>query len=82
MPFIQVTMVEGRTLEQKRALIAELTQAAVRSLDVPTDRVRIAIYEVSGDDWGIGGRPYSDVRGTPSTAAPSGYEPGTATEAT
>ena len=71
MPLIQVTMVEGRTLDQKRALMAELTQAAVRALDVPTDRVRIAIYEVSGDNWGIGGLPYSDVRGTPSTASPT-----------
>ena len=70
MPLIQVTMVEGRTDEQKRALIAELTAAAVRALDVPTDRVRIAIYNVSGMDWGIGGVPYADVRGTPSTAAP------------
>jgi len=71
MPLIQVTMVEGRTPEQKHALIANLTQAAVDALDVPVDRVRIAIYEVSGDDWGIGGKPYSAVRGTPSTRPPS-----------
>lgn len=67
MPFIQVTMVQGRTVEQKHALIAALTEAAAESLSVPTDRVRIAIYEVTGDDWGIGGQPYSAVRGTPAT---------------
>jgi 4-oxalocrotonate tautomerase len=82
MPLIQVTMIEGRTLEQKHALIAELTAAAERALSVPAERVRIAIYEVSGDNWGIGGTPYSAVRGAPSTQPPSGYEPGTATEAT
>lgn len=70
MPLIQVTMVEGRTNEQKHALIRELTDGATRALGVPSDRVRVAIYEVGADDWGIGGQPYSAVRGTPSTAAP------------
>lgn len=70
MPLIQVTMVEGRTTEQKHALIRELTEGAVRALRVPQDRVRVAIYEVGADDWGIGGLPYSAVRGTPSTQAP------------
>lgn len=63
MPFIQVTMIEGRTVEQKHALIRELTAGAQRALDVPADRVRVAIYEVSADDWGIGGQPFAAVRG-------------------
>jgi 4-oxalocrotonate tautomerase len=71
MPLIQVTMVEGRTTEQKHALIRELTDGATRALGVPADRVRVAIYEVGGDDWGIGGQPYSAVRGTPATDSPA-----------
>lgn len=67
MPLIQVTMVQGRTTEQKHALIEKLSEATVEALGVPIDRVRIAIYEVTGDDWGIGGKPYSAVRGTPNT---------------
>ena len=63
MPFIQVTMIEGRTVEQKRALVAGIAHAAVEALDVPLDRVRVAIYEVSGDDWGIGDKTYAVVRG-------------------
>jgi 4-oxalocrotonate tautomerase len=62
-PFIQVTMIEGRTVEQKRALIAGIAHAAVEALDVPLDRVRVAIYEVQGDDWGIGDKTYAEVRG-------------------
>lgn len=65
MPLIQVTMVEGRSVEKKHALIAELTDTAARVLEVPVDRVRVVIQEVTGDDWGIGGKPYSLVRGTP-----------------
>lgn len=63
MPLIQVTMVEGRTPAQKHALISELSDTLSRVLEVPLDRVRVAIYEVSGDDWGIAGQPYSAVRG-------------------
>lgn len=65
MPLIQVTMVEGRTSEQKHDLIAKLSDATSEALGVPLDRVRVAIYEVTGDDWGIGGKPYSAVRGAP-----------------
>ncbi len=53
---LQVTMLAGRAAEQKAALIGELSAAAVRHLDHPAADVRVIIYEVSGDDWGIGGR--------------------------
>jgi 4-oxalocrotonate tautomerase len=62
MPFVQVTMVRGRTTEQKHALIAAISAAVASSLDTPPDRVRVAIYEVGPDEWGIGGQPYSAVR--------------------
>lgn len=68
MPLIQVTMVEGRTVEQKHALIRNLSQSLAETLEVPLDRVRVAIYEVSADEWGIGGQPFSVAR--PGGAAP------------
>lgn len=69
MPFVQVTMVRGRGVEQKHALIAAVSSAVAESLDTPVDRVRVAIYEVSPDEWGIGGQPYSLVRGDPADAS-------------
>ena len=62
MPLIQVTMVQGRTAEQKHALIASLTDSVCDTLGTPRDRVRVAIYEVGADDWGVGGVPYSQAR--------------------
>ena len=53
---LKVTMSQGRTPEQKEALIAQLSQAAATSLDWPLEEVRVAIYEVGDDEWGIGGR--------------------------
>jgi 4-oxalocrotonate tautomerase len=63
MPLVQVTMVAGRTTAQKHALIAEVSKAVSATLDTPIDRVRVAIYEVSADEWGIGGVPHSIARG-------------------
>jgi 4-oxalocrotonate tautomerase len=71
-PLVQVTMVRGRTVEQKHALIASVSAAVAQALGTPIEQVRVAIYEVSGDEWGIGGQPYSVARGGPS---PAGQEP-------
>ena len=70
MPFVQVTMVAGRTAAQKHELMAKVSAAVAESLGTPIERVRVAIYEVSGDDWGIGGVPYAVARATPAPPRP------------
>jgi 4-oxalocrotonate tautomerase len=45
MPFIDVTIAEGRSPEQLRRLIHELTQAAHRALDIPLANVRVVLRE-------------------------------------
>ena len=62
MPFIQITMMEGRTVEQKHDLIKRLTDATAEALGGDPQSIRVAIYEVSSDDWGIGGVPVSVLR--------------------
>lgn len=62
MPFIQVTMLEGRTVEQKHDLMRRLTDATAEVLGGDPGRIRVALYEVSSDDWAIGGEPVSRIR--------------------
>jgi 4-oxalocrotonate tautomerase len=62
MPFIQVTMLEGRTIEQKHDLMRRLTDAAAAALGGDPARIRVALYEVSPDDWAIGGETISTIR--------------------
>jgi 4-oxalocrotonate tautomerase len=62
MPFVQVTILEGRTVEQKHDLIRRLTEATAEAVGGDPQRVRVAIYEVSADDWAIGGVPVSVLR--------------------
>lgn len=62
MPMIQVTMLEGRTVEQKHDLMRRLTDATAEVLGGDPQRIRVAIYEVSADEWAIGGEPVSKLR--------------------
>ncbi|MGB0659109.1 MAG: 2-hydroxymuconate tautomerase [Mangrovicoccus sp.] len=57
MPFIEVTLIEGRTPSQKADLIAKLTDAAVDATGAPIETVRVCIREVPGENWGIAGKP-------------------------
>jgi 4-oxalocrotonate tautomerase len=62
MPFIQVTMMEGRTVEQKHELMKQLTEAVANSIGSNPSSVRVAIYEVTPDEWSVGGEPMSVIR--------------------
>ncbi|ACY19573.1 4-oxalocrotonate tautomerase family enzyme [Gordonia bronchialis DSM 43247] len=46
MPIIDVTLAQGRSDEQVRKLIHELTHAACRAIDAPPASVRVIVHEV------------------------------------
>ena len=56
MPVAQINILEGRTDEQKEALIHEVTDAIVRSLDAPVESVRVIINEMPKQHFGIAGQ--------------------------
>ncbi|SIS97287.1 4-oxalocrotonate tautomerase [Alicyclobacillus vulcanalis] len=60
MPLVQVTMVEGRSPEQKRALIEKVTDAVVDTLGAKRETVRVILYEVPKSHWGVGGVSKAD----------------------
>ena len=55
MPFAQIYMLEGRSTEQKRAVIEKVTAALVDAVGAPIQTVRVMILDVPKDAWGIGG---------------------------
>lgn len=57
MPFIDVTMIEGRSNTVKAELIAKLTQAAAETTGAPIETIRVVLREVPGHHWGVGGAP-------------------------
>ena len=55
MPIIQVNMLEGRSVAQKRRMIAAITDAVVGALDVSPDSVRILINELHPEHFALAG---------------------------
>ena len=55
MPIIQVEMLKGRTLEQKRALVEKVTQAVVETANCPKEAVKIMIREMEYENYSQGG---------------------------
>ena len=54
MPLIEITLVEGRTPEQLRSLISNVTRAAVESVDAPLESVRVVLREVPATHFAAG----------------------------
>ena len=55
MPFAQIYMIEGRSAEQKKAVIEKVTQALVDAVGAPKENVRVWIQDVPKENWGIAG---------------------------
>ncbi len=55
MLIVRVTMLEGRTEEQKAELLLRVSETASRHFDVPLEQVRMVIYELPKTNWGVGG---------------------------
>ena len=56
MPFAQIHMLEGRTEDQKRAVIEKVTQALHEAVGAPKESIRILISEVPKTNWALGER--------------------------
>lgn len=60
MPEVYVHAVEGRTTEQKKALIQDITNAVVKNFGVNRDAVLVEIVETSLDNKAKGGVLFSE----------------------
>ena len=62
MPLVEITMIEGRTSAQKKALITALTDAVEQSISAPRPAIRVAIRELPAEHWAIGGVSIAETR--------------------
>ncbi|MFW5470206.1 tautomerase family protein [Knoellia sp. CPCC 206435] len=69
MPLVDVTLVEGRTPTQLRALVTALTDAVVTAIEAPRDSVRVVLREVPTTHWAAGDVTVAE-RPSPSDAVP------------
>jgi 4-oxalocrotonate tautomerase len=55
MPIIQVHMLEGRTQDLKKKLVANMTEAVVKSLGVKPEDVRIILMDMAKSNYAVAG---------------------------
>lgn len=60
MPVVTIRMAEGRTLEQKRVLAAEITAAIVRTLHVDPEKVTLFFEELPTENIARAGKLLSE----------------------
>jgi 4-oxalocrotonate tautomerase len=56
MPTVVVEADEGRTVEQKRGLVRDITEAVCKNFDVPPQSVTILIHEQKKENRGKAGK--------------------------
>lgn len=63
MPYVNVRITrEGATADQKRQIIAGVTDLLVEVLDKDPATTFVVIDEVELEDWGVGGLPVDQYR--------------------
>jgi 4-oxalocrotonate tautomerase len=60
MPTIRVELMEGRTPEQKKNLVAALTKAVVDTLGGKAESVDVLLFDIKRSDWATGGELWSE----------------------
>ena len=55
MPIVQIDMLQGRTVEQKREMVKKVTDAIVETTNCPPQAVTIVIREMSEENLGSSG---------------------------
>ena len=55
MPLVQITMLQGRTTEQKRRLAQRITDAMVEEAGARREAIVVAFHEVPKESYASGG---------------------------
>jgi 4-oxalocrotonate tautomerase len=63
MPEVVVYILEGRTIEQKRGLVKDITAAVVKNAGAPADAVTISLVETARTSKAKGGVLFSEMAG-------------------
>jgi 4-oxalocrotonate tautomerase len=60
MPIVNIQIMQGRSEEKIRSLIARMTDMISEELDSPKDNIRVLVTEVPKTNWGIAGVTAAD----------------------
>lgn len=56
MPLVHIDLIEGRSDEQLRGLVKDVTEAIAKNANVPAERIHIVLNEMKKDRYSVGGQ--------------------------
>ena len=62
MPTFHIELFEGRTLDQKRKLVEEITRVTSEVLGSAPESVDIIITDIKRENWATGGKLWSEQK--------------------
>lgn len=62
MPIVQIDLLEGRTVDQKRALVKAVTDAICNTVNASPEAVRIILRDMKFENYATAGVLRSDQR--------------------
>ena len=62
MPFVTIKIIEGRTTEQKRGMVKDVTDAIVKNIGCPVTAVHIDLIEMKRENVGQSGKLMSHIK--------------------
>ncbi|MGI6129693.1 MAG: 4-oxalocrotonate tautomerase [bacterium] len=60
MPIVQIELLAGRTVDQKRSLVSKVTDAICDSLEVKPEAVSVILREMEHHDFAKAGKLWAD----------------------
>ena len=61
MPLVEVTLAEGRSADQVRAMMREVHEAVLRTVDTKSEHIRVIVREVPRAHWATGDLTLSEM---------------------
>jgi 4-oxalocrotonate tautomerase len=62
MPLVTIKIIEGRTVEQKRGMAKDVTEAIAKNIGCPASAVQIDIVDLKQENIAQGGKLFIDGR--------------------
>ena len=62
MPMVQITLLAGRTAEQKRKVAKRITDALVEDAGAKREAIAISFNEVNAESYALGGELMADKK--------------------
>ncbi|MGX7029889.1 2-hydroxymuconate tautomerase [Vagococcus zengguangii] len=55
MPIVHIELLEGRTDEQKKSMVQEVTEAISKTSGAPKENIHVVIQEMKKEHYAVGG---------------------------